>query len=1018
MYDNGPINGTLASIAISQGGQISDSFTLSQTTNLTGVQFGVDLHHGDQLTSVGWTISTGPTGDGVGDGNQPIGIIASGTATTSTTFQSNDSIGDDLDEINFTLNTTLPAGTYYLSLQNAVVTGGHAAVWDMNNGPSTAFGSKIGNLANTTGPGTTGSESFQLFGFVPPPVPVYDNGPPNGAIDGFTINGGFEVSDSFTLSQTTNLTGAQFGVDLFPGDTVSSVGWLISTGPTGNGVGDGTQPTGIIASGTTTTGSTFQANVSGFNVDEITFPLGITLAPGTYYLSLQNAVVTNGDPAFWDENNGPSTAFDSAIGNLANFDVPGTTGSESFQLYSAPSIATPVVISGNISGTGALNVSGTIILSGAKSTQSGFTAATPGPLEIDGSQPSSPVPVTGSTPLNANGTGGTLLDGNGTAGIISVGSNGIVEPGTPAAVGELTAGGANFSDNGTLHLRIAGTTTPGTDYDVLNLSGGTLVLGGTSTLMLDLAGLSGITTATTVTGVILYGSPPPAPFSFMPAVIGRIGNTPVFNRVQIINNPNNYAVELDYTTTASGQPELNLVIAQGAPDVPTLNVPGSSNLPSTPKNVPLQFGNGNSYGISVSDLEGAAPYSAQFQATISIPASAGTLSLAAGSPGGPLTSVLIGSNQVLTFPIGSGATSLANLNADLAGLTYNPAYDFTGSVVMSVTVTNEGSTALLPGTQTVSTTLTITVLPELPSFVEGSSELVAFTSGGPNSFSFSPWATQITAEPAPPSFAGQTSLFFTLTSDDPSLFTATGQPAVDPSTGILTFTLANPLPPVLVAHVNIVLSEQLPHGDVDSSAAQTFTITATTTAPPTITDIIVHWGKEKASLLSMLNPVSASNPYGGRIDIPFANINAIDIVFSQSLSPTVAASALKVLGKFYTYTLSAPTFLNSYTLEYKLTGNVLGGLSGVDDVTLNFTGSAVSAQGNGLHLTTNFTKTFSVVVGDVDNSGTVDLYDQLAVVRSLNIVDVGIPYLDVAGDGLIDMNDYNLVRKYTGNRIM
>jgi len=53
---------------------------------------------------------------------------------------------------------------------------------------------------------------------------VYDNGPINGSIDAWTINFGFEISDSFTLSgASTTLTGLSFGAWLFPGDTITSV---------------------------------------------------------------------------------------------------------------------------------------------------------------------------------------------------------------------------------------------------------------------------------------------------------------------------------------------------------------------------------------------------------------------------------------------------------------------------------------------------------------------------------------------------------------------------------------------------------------------------------------------------------------------------------------------------------------------------------------------------------------------------------------------------------------------------
>jgi hypothetical protein len=47
---------------------------------------------------------------------------------------------------------------------------------------------------------------------------IYDNGPPNGNIDAWTINNGFFVSDSFILSSNSQVTGLNFVAWLFPGD--------------------------------------------------------------------------------------------------------------------------------------------------------------------------------------------------------------------------------------------------------------------------------------------------------------------------------------------------------------------------------------------------------------------------------------------------------------------------------------------------------------------------------------------------------------------------------------------------------------------------------------------------------------------------------------------------------------------------------------------------------------------------------------------------------------------------------
>ena len=43
---------------------------------------------------------------------------------------------------------------------------------------------------------------------------VYDNGAINGTIDAFTLNFGYIITNSFTVSSNTTLSGAQFGAPL------------------------------------------------------------------------------------------------------------------------------------------------------------------------------------------------------------------------------------------------------------------------------------------------------------------------------------------------------------------------------------------------------------------------------------------------------------------------------------------------------------------------------------------------------------------------------------------------------------------------------------------------------------------------------------------------------------------------------------------------------------------------------------------------------------------------------------
>ena len=133
---------------------------------------------------------------------------------------------------------------------------------------------------------------------------AYDNGPINGNVDGWTINFGFTVSDSY-VAAGTSVNGFEFGAHEFPEDTLSSLGWILSTGPC-SGSGCGT----IVGSGTATgsnlTDQFLFVNEFGFDVDLITVSnLNVTQINGQgYWLTLENAATPSGDPAYWDENSG------------------------------------------------------------------------------------------------------------------------------------------------------------------------------------------------------------------------------------------------------------------------------------------------------------------------------------------------------------------------------------------------------------------------------------------------------------------------------------------------------------------------------------------------------------------------------------------------------------------------------------------------------------------------------------------------------------------------------------------
>ena len=164
--------------------------------------------------------------------------------------------------------------------------------------------------------------------------PPYDNGPINGTTDAWTINFGYIVSDSFTAG--SEFYGFQFGVWEFPGDTLSSVQWSVTTGEnSGTTLGSGT------AIGANLSDSFISTNQYGYDIDRISVTAsvsGLTYA-ATYWLNLQNASVPSGDPVYWDENSGvgcggfgcPSRASESGVGTIPSeaFTVIGGLGSGS-----------------------------------------------------------------------------------------------------------------------------------------------------------------------------------------------------------------------------------------------------------------------------------------------------------------------------------------------------------------------------------------------------------------------------------------------------------------------------------------------------------------------------------------------------------------------------------------------------------------------------------------------------------------------------------------------------------------
>jgi len=171
---------------------------------------------------------------------------------------------------------------------------------------------------------------------------LYENGPINGETDAWTINFGFVVPDSFTISTgSSTITGLSFGAWLSPGDLLQSVEVAITSEPLGG--------TTYFDQHVSFTQSGCFVNNYGFDVCTETGSFnGPTLNDGTYWVNLENAVSSMGNPVYWDENSG--------IGCHS----PGCPSQAGGGLGSIPSEAFSIL--GTSSGTGTVPEPGSLLL--------------------------------------------------------------------------------------------------------------------------------------------------------------------------------------------------------------------------------------------------------------------------------------------------------------------------------------------------------------------------------------------------------------------------------------------------------------------------------------------------------------------------------------------------------------------------------------------------------------------------------------------------------------------------------
>jgi autotransporter-associated beta strand protein len=307
-----------------------------------------------------------------------------------------------------------------------------------------------------------------------------------------TIKAG--ATNALSASSPTIVTGK---LDL--GGFSTAIGSLAGAGTVDKSTGTGLY---ILSCGTDNSSTTFSGTIkntvgsvgltkTGTGVLTLsgtdTYSGPTTIAAGTLMVGAASALPSN--TALTANGTLDLGGFGIAVASLnGSGTIDNSTGTGTYTLTTG-SDTTSATFSGTIrnsSGTVSLTKNGTgmFTLSGP-STNTGTTNVSAGTLV-----------VTGSIASRVSVAAGATLAGTGTIGGDIVASGGTVQAGSPTTIGTLEARRLDLSNAtiSTLKIRVKGTVKPGIDYDRLTLSD-TLVLDGASELDIDLAGLSGIGTA-------------------------------------------------------------------------------------------------------------------------------------------------------------------------------------------------------------------------------------------------------------------------------------------------------------------------------------------------------------------------------------------------------------------------------------------------------------------------------------------------------------------------------------------
>ncbi len=140
---------------------------------------------------------------------------------------------------------------------------------------------------------------------------LYDNGPYNGTTDAWTINFGFSVSDSFTVAANSSIEDLHIVYwDASSTDLLTTVDMAIGS----TSFGGTSQRLSLVVN------QFISTNQYGYFLYQADYSFANIPWSGAGYVTLSNACTTSGcsvsNPIYWDENSGPSTAYENTLGSI------------------------------------------------------------------------------------------------------------------------------------------------------------------------------------------------------------------------------------------------------------------------------------------------------------------------------------------------------------------------------------------------------------------------------------------------------------------------------------------------------------------------------------------------------------------------------------------------------------------------------------------------------------------------------------------------------------------------------